>query len=329
MPLVDVISIFFIALLLHPILSQPPGMGGGAGGPPGIGGEDQPNGGQSNSAGKGGATMMGPFGGRGEFGVIQTVGPEMEMGYEEEAPPEPHPEQKILTIDGTIQTIDEGINIVKKRGGNAILNLGEGDHTIHSTLKVGKAEDTWKGIVINFHHVSLIGSGIKKTKLIGGIKSFQAKHILITDLTITAPVNGSALWIEGEDVRVERASIEGSMMDGVTVQEGTITMIDVEIHNNQRRGLFVCGYETTLIGKNLNVHHNLFHGLDVVSGAIVDLYGKKSSFHHNGVNGIIIEFMSDVTIYLDSNHETFSNNNGNETIVEEGSTLEWVGHREL
>ena len=151
-------------------------------------------------------------------------------------------------------------------------------------------------------------------------------------MTITAPVNGSALWLEGESVRVERSAIMGSLMDGVTVQEGQLTMIDVEIFNNQRRGVFVCGYETTLIGKNLRIHHNVFHGIDVVSGAIVELYGKETKVHDNGVNGVVIEFMSDVTVYLDETNaanSVFVNNKGQETSVEEGSSLHWVGYQEL
>ena len=110
---------------------------------------------------------------------------------------------------------------------------------------------------------------------------------------------------------------------------GMVTLIDVEIHTNKRRGLFVCGFETHLVGNNLNVHHNTFHGMDVVSGAMVELYGKGSTFHHNGVNGVIIEFNSNIDIFLNEDHSTFHDNDSNDTIVEDGSTLRYVGHQEM
>lgn len=278
----------------------------------------------------------GGMGGIGDFHVYQTpeiipIPRRFDEFQEEASLDNPNPERLVLTIDGTEQTIDQGIELAKKRRGNTELNIGAGTHTIDSELHVGIRRG-WKGLLINFHDVSLIGQGVQKTTLVGGIKSFEAKNLIISDMTITAPVNGSALWLEGESVRVERSAIMGSLMDGVTVQEGQLTMIDVEIFNNQRRGVFVCGYETTLIGKNLRIHHNVFHGIDVVSGAIVELYGKETKVHDNGVNGVVIEFMSDVTVYLDETNaanSVFVNNKGQETSVEEGSSLHWVGYQEL
>ena len=80
--------------------------------------------------------------------------------------------------------------------------------------------DTFKGFVINSHDVTIVGQGVSKTKVIGAIKSYQATNLIIQDLTMTASVNGSALWIEGSDIRVERVEIMGSSLDGVTIQEG-------------------------------------------------------------------------------------------------------------
>ena len=94
-------------------------------------------------------------------------------------------------------------------------------------------------------------------------------------------------------------------------------------------GIFVCGFETQLIANNIHVHDNFFHGLDVVAGAKVELYGKNTNFHSNGIHGIVIEFHSHVEIYLDEKHETFVNNIGNETSVEEGSSLTYKGYQEL
>jgi hypothetical protein len=39
--------------------------------------------------------------------------------------------------------------------------LNEGTHTITNTLKVGsgQGEETWKGIVVNFHDLSILGQG--------------------------------------------------------------------------------------------------------------------------------------------------------------------------
>jgi hypothetical protein len=304
----------------------PGGMPGGAGGPPGG---MSPGRGAGGVGGAAGGAAFGGGGGRGEYGVIQSAGPAMVGGHEEEAPLDPHPEQIVIKVDGAIQSLDLGVMKARKRGGNARLELSEGTHTAEHEVKVGALGDKFKGFVINSHDVTIVGKGVGKTKIVGAIKSYQAKNLIIQDLTITASVNGSALWIEGSDIRVERVEIMGSSLDGLTIQEGMVTLIDVEIHANKRRGLFVCGFETHLVGNNLNVHHNTFHGMDVVAGAMVELYGLGSKFHHNGVTGIIIEFNSNVDLFLDEGHVTFHDNEKNDTIVEEGSKLRYVGHQEM
>ena len=316
----------------------PGGMPGGGGGP--MGGMGLPMGGDQGMGGQGrggspmnraGPAMAGAMGqgGRGEYGVIQSAGPAMEAGHEEDAPLERHDTQIIYKVDGELQKIDDGIQTARKRGGHVQLELNEGTHTIRNTLKVGAQGDNWKGVVVNFHDLKIVGQGIGKTTIYGGIKTYQSESVIIQDLTVTAPLNGSAFWIEGEHVTLERVEIIGSSQDGMTIQEGTVTLIDVEIHQNKRRGLFVCGYETKLIANNLHVHHNIFHGLDVVAGAKVKIYGKDSSFHDNGIHGVVVEFHSHVEVYLEEQHNTFQDNIGDETSVEEGSSLKYLGYQEL
>ena len=77
--------------------------------------------------------------------------------------------------------------------------------------------------------------GIQKTIVYGGIKSYKSTHLIIKDLTVTAPLNGSAFYIEGSDVHLHGVEVVGSHKDGMTIQEGTVTLIDVEIHKNSRR----------------------------------------------------------------------------------------------
>ena len=72
-----------------------------------------------------------------------------------------HLTQIIYKVDGVLQTLDQGVHMARKRGGNVQLELNEGTHTITNTLKVGsgQGEETWKGIVVNFHDLSILGQG--------------------------------------------------------------------------------------------------------------------------------------------------------------------------
>ena len=91
-------------------------------------------------------------------------------GHEEEMPLDRHLTQIIYKVDGVLQTLDQGVHMARKRGGNVQLELNEGTHTITNTLKVGsgQGEETWKGIVVNFHDLSILGQGtfnnLKKMK---------------------------------------------------------------------------------------------------------------------------------------------------------------------
>ena len=201
---------------------MPEGMPGNlnGGGPGGMPGGASPGQGAGGVGGAAGGAAFGGGGGRGEYGVIQSAGPAMVGGHEEEPPLDPHPEQIIIKVDGAIQTLDQGVVKARKRGGNARLELAAGTHTAEYDVKVGALGDTFKGFVINSHDVTIVGQGVSKTKVIGAIKSYQATNLIIQDLTMTASVNGSALWIEGSDIRVERVEIMGSSLDGVTIQEG-------------------------------------------------------------------------------------------------------------
>ena len=189
-----------------------------------------------------------------------------------------------------------------------VVNCDDGD-SLQDAL--GKAAGSAKRIEINLYgtcyeditfnrdDVHIFGDG--NTTIVGQIRSFSVKNVVLEDMTITGP--GFGLRMSDGRIRLRRSHISGNEGNGIAVaQNGVIVLIDCFVENNGDHGIRLDHAGSRIL--RTEVAHNGGDGVHALNNAFLNFQGGGINYHENGFG---VRAANGVSINVSDTHIGVSN----------------------
>lgn len=185
-----------------------------------------------------------------------------------------------------------------------VIQLGDGIHQV--------VDKYCNRLSIYSDNLTITGQGINKSKLLGGICVFNHNNVRLKNISITNP-DGYGLQVRGyhgrtTSVHIEDCVIEHCSTRGIEVSEHVkVVVSNCTITNNDDSGMFVSGNVEHVQLNDCHIHHNK-NGLVVAEDAVVHVHGVSTSVHHNKNAGIRATNGGRVSLHVNNDHLTSTNN---------------------
>ena len=176
-------------------------------------------------------------------------------------------------------------------GTTVVVKLGSGVFEVVGSWYDTSGSMRQKTLSIPCDNLFIVGQGMGETIVDGSFAVENGRKISFEGLTMTNS-SGRGLVASGAGTKVvlKNVTVKECQSTGVYVQYGAkLVVTDCHFHENSS-GVRVDGSPTTARLTNSTTHHNKYHGVIALSGAVVDLMGEGMSVHDNGREGLYAIF---------------------------------------
>jgi len=212
-------------------------------------------------------------------------------------------------------------------GTTMVVTLGSGVHELVGSCQVAGFFGTitcQKMLSVPCNNLSFVGKGEGETIVNGGFVVENGRKVSIAGLTMKDS-NWHGLYASGAGTKMvlDSVTMEECQRTGVGVYDGAkLVATECQFHQNGWSGVGVNGSTTTARLTNCTSHHNKSDGVQVSTGAVVDLMGEGTSVHDNERNGLYaLSHGTTINVYQPCVLNDMSHGNKGENIFEIGGGI--------